>query len=150
MLFVDEIFEMGGGYILNFSDRTMSRFFAEELNVDIDDPTYAENGGSKGRRLRCYLQKVDIPTVVRTLRALWEYREDIRQQVDLTHFCRHISSSSYRTFVTVGNWRRIQPAIHQISVNARFRCKTEVCFRLTRVRRPSELLAPDPTLEPAT
>lgn len=51
MLFLDEIFEMGGGYILNFSDRTMSLFFARNQNVDIDDPTYAENGGSKGRRL---------------------------------------------------------------------------------------------------
>lgn len=80
MLFLDELFEMGGGYVLNFSDRTMSRFFAEELNVDIDDPTYAENGGSKGKRLRCYLQKVDVPTVVRTLKALWEYREAIRMQ----------------------------------------------------------------------
>lgn len=80
MLFLDELFEMSGGYVLNFSDKTMSRFFAEELNVDIDDPIYAENGGSKGKRLRCYLQKVDIPTVVRTLKALWEYREAIRQQ----------------------------------------------------------------------
>lgn len=80
MLFLDELFEMGGGYVLNFSDRTMSRFFAEELNVDIDDPTYAENGGSKGKRLRCYLQKVDVPTVVRTLKVLWEYREAIRMQ----------------------------------------------------------------------
>ena len=80
MLFLDELFEMSGGYVLNFSDRTMSRFFAEELNVDIDDSTYAENGGSKGKRLRCYLQKVDIPTVVRTLKALWGYREAIRMQ----------------------------------------------------------------------
>ena len=80
MLFLDELFEMGGGYVLNFSDKTMSRFFAEELNVDIDDPTYAENGGSKGKRLRCFLQKVDVPTVVRTLNALWEYREAIRMQ----------------------------------------------------------------------
>lgn len=70
---------MGGGYVLNFSDRTMSKFFAEELNVDIDDPIYAENGLSKGKRLRCFLQKVDIPTVVRALKALWEYREAIRQ-----------------------------------------------------------------------
>lgn len=80
MLFLDELFEMGGGYVLNFSDRTMSRFFADELNVDIDDPIYAEDGTSKGKRLRCYLQKIDIPTVVRTLKALWEYREAIRQQ----------------------------------------------------------------------
>lgn len=80
MLFLDELFEMGGGYVLNFSDKTMSRFFAEELNVDIDDPAYTENGTSKGKRLRCLLQKVDVPTVVRTLKALWEYRDAIRMQ----------------------------------------------------------------------
>lgn len=80
MLFLDEIFEMRSGYVLNFSDRTMSRFFGEELNVDIDDPVYAEDGRSKGKRLRCFLQKVDVPTVVKTLRALWEYREAIRQR----------------------------------------------------------------------
>lgn len=80
MLFLDQLFEMGGGYVLNFSDRTMSRFFAEELNVDIDDPTYAEHGGSKGKRLRCFLQKVEIPAVVKTLKALWEYREAIRMR----------------------------------------------------------------------
>lgn len=80
MLFLDELFDMEGGYVLNFSDRTFSRFFAEELNVDIDDPIYAENGRSKGKRLRCYLQMVDIPMAVRTLKALWEYREAIRQK----------------------------------------------------------------------
>lgn len=80
MLFLDELFDMEGGYVLNFSDRTISRFFAEELNVDIDDPIYAENGRSKGKRLRCFLQMVDIPMAVRTLKALWEYREAIRQK----------------------------------------------------------------------
>lgn len=73
MMFLDDLFEMGGGYVLNFSNATFSRFFADELNVDIDDPMYAEQGGSKGKRLRCFLQKVDVPTVIRTLKALWEY-----------------------------------------------------------------------------
>jgi hypothetical protein len=80
MMFLDDLFEMGGGYVLNFSNSTFSRFFADELNVDIDDPMYAEQGGSKGKRLRCFLQKVEVPTVVRTLKALWEYREAIRQR----------------------------------------------------------------------
>ena len=80
MIFLDEIFEMGSGYFLNFSNPTFARFFAEEVNVDIDDPTYAENGTSKGRRLRCFLQKVEIPAVVKTLKALWEYREAIRMR----------------------------------------------------------------------
>ena len=80
MMFLDDLLAMGGGYVLSFSNPTFSRFFADELNVDIDDPTYAENGTSKGRRLRCFLQKVDIPTVVRTLKALWEYREAVRMR----------------------------------------------------------------------
>ena len=79
MMFLDDLFEMGSGYVLNFSNSTFSRFFADELNVDIDDPIYAEQGGSKGKRLRCFLQKVDVSTVTRTLKALWEYREAIRQ-----------------------------------------------------------------------
>ena len=82
MIVLDDLFEMGGGYVLDFSNPSFSRFFADELNVDIDDPVYAENGTSKGKRLRCFLQKVDVPTVVRTLRALWEYREAKRQHFD--------------------------------------------------------------------
>lgn len=78
MLFLEDLLGMGGGYVLNFSDRTFSQFFAEELNCDIDDPTYAVSGKSKGKRLRCFLQSVDIPTMVRTLKALWEYREAVR------------------------------------------------------------------------
>lgn len=85
MLFLEDLLGMGGGYVLNFSDRTFSQFFADELNCDIDDPSYAVNGRSKGKRLRCFLQVADIPTVVRALKALWEYREAVRardQQVD--------------------------------------------------------------------
>jgi len=91
MLFLDDLFEMGGGYVLNFSDRTFAQFFAEELNLDIDVPAYAANGGSKGKRLRYFLQTVDEATVVRTLNALWEYREALRQrsgkadQIDNAH-----------------------------------------------------------------
>lgn len=79
MKFVDDIFEMGSGYVLDFSDPSMSRFFAEELNVDIDDDAYREQGTSKAKRLRCYLNKVDLPTAVTTLRALWDYREGLRK-----------------------------------------------------------------------
>ncbi|WP_457091115.1 restriction endonuclease [Microvirga sp. P5_D2] len=60
--------------MLDFSDATFADFFGSELDVDIDDPIYSGHGGSKGRRLRCFLQKVDDPTAVRTLHALWEHR----------------------------------------------------------------------------
>lgn len=78
MLFLDDLLDMGGGYVLNFSDRTIAQFFAEELNIDFDNPLYAKNGTSKAKRLRCFLQTADKPTVIRTLNALWEYREAVR------------------------------------------------------------------------
>lgn len=80
MMFLDDLFEMGSGYVLNFSDRTFAEFFSEELNIDIDDPVYACNGRSKAKRLRCFLQTVDKATAARVLRALWEYREALRQR----------------------------------------------------------------------
>jgi Restriction endonuclease len=78
MLFLDDLFEMNGGYVLKFSDRTFAQFFDEELGVNIDAPKYEKNGTSKGKRLRYFLQTEDTPTVVRTLNALWEYREALR------------------------------------------------------------------------
>ena len=80
MLLVDDLFETHGGYVLNFSDRTFAIFFAEELNIDIDDPIYSRNGGSKAKRLRCFLQTVDKGIAVRALKALWEYREAARMR----------------------------------------------------------------------
>ena len=32
---IDRVFGMEGGYVLDFSNRTFSEFFHEELNVDI-------------------------------------------------------------------------------------------------------------------
>jgi hypothetical protein len=75
---VDDLvdFVRGRGFVLNFSDASFSEFFASELKVDIDDPKYAEQGGSKGKRLRCFLQKCDDATAVRALGALWEHRSE--------------------------------------------------------------------------
>lgn len=75
MQVIDKIFQMEGGYVLDFSDRTMTQFFAEELNIDVDHPQYKDDGTSKAKRLRCFLRKEDTYTAVRTLNALWEYRE---------------------------------------------------------------------------
>ncbi|MGB9153907.1 MAG: restriction endonuclease [Alphaproteobacteria bacterium] len=80
MLFLEDLFEMGSGYVLNFSDRTFSEFFSSELNINIDDPIYSQNGGSKGKRLRAFLRTADKLTLVRTLQALWDYREAVRMR----------------------------------------------------------------------
>lgn len=62
--------------MLDFSDPSFSDFFVSELKVNIDDPKYAVNGASKGKRLRYFLQTCDDATAVRALTALWEHRSE--------------------------------------------------------------------------
>ncbi|MCF1470120.1 DUF3644 domain-containing protein [Agrobacterium vitis] len=69
-------FVRGPGFVLDFSDASFSEFFASELKVSIDDSRYAVNGGSKGKRLRYFLQNCDDATALRTLTALWEHRSE--------------------------------------------------------------------------
>jgi hypothetical protein len=75
MQLLEDVLRMGGGYVLNFSDRTFAEFFREELSIDIDDPKYSVMGGSKGKRMRYFLQNSPPTVVVKALKALWEYRE---------------------------------------------------------------------------
>ena len=77
---LDEIFEMNGGYVLDFSNRTFSEFFNEELEINIDDPCFDVNGTSKAKRLRFYLQQANTTDVIKVLLALWEYREALRRR----------------------------------------------------------------------
>src|ERR1700686_3868608 len=74
MRLIDDLFGMGGGYVLDFSDRTFSEFFWDELEIDIDDPKFKVEGTSKAKRLRCFLRISDSATRVRVLSDLWEYR----------------------------------------------------------------------------
>ena len=62
--------------MLDFSDTSFADFFASELKINIDDPKYAAKGGSKGKRLRYFLQTCDDATAIRALGALWEHRSE--------------------------------------------------------------------------
>lgn len=73
-ILLDRVFGMEGGYVLNFSNSSMTAFFAHDLNIDFDDARYALDGTSKAKRLRCLLRAVDDQEAVRILRGLWEYR----------------------------------------------------------------------------
>lgn len=74
MRVVDRVLDMGSGYVLDFSARTIAEFFLDELNIDFDDPRFAVNGTSKAKRLRTFLQAVDKATAARALRELLKYR----------------------------------------------------------------------------
>lgn len=77
------VFESDAGWILDFSNRKLSTFFDEELNIDIDDERYQEEGTSKAKRVRCLLKQVDRETALRVLGALWQYKmESMPEQAE--------------------------------------------------------------------
>lgn len=77
---IDDLFDMSGGYVLDFSDRMFAAFFVDELGVNIDDAKYATDGTSKAKRLRCFLRSASPELRLRTLESLWEYREAVRSR----------------------------------------------------------------------
>lgn len=77
MKLLDLIFEMEGGFVLDFSNRTFSQFFLGELEINIDDPLFSTDGTSKARRFRSFLTLADTPTSVKALKALWAYRKGL-------------------------------------------------------------------------
>ena len=80
MRLIDDLFEMGDGYVLNFSNKTFAEFFDDELGINIDDSRYDVEGTSKAKRLRFFLKSCDPQVRVQTLLALWEYREVDRRR----------------------------------------------------------------------
>lgn len=75
MQLINQLFETDPGYVLDFSNNTFATFFSE-LKIDIYADAYGDDGGSKGKRFRCFLRKTDNATAVRVLNALWEYRKE--------------------------------------------------------------------------
>ena len=54
---IEKLFDMGGGYVLDFSNRTFGNFIFEVLNIDAYTENYSDNGDSKANRLRTIWQK---------------------------------------------------------------------------------------------
>lgn len=65
---LEQLFEMGGGYVLNFSDRTFQEFVFDTIRKDIYDKKYFYASGSKANRLRGFW-KVETNHVVGKLIA---------------------------------------------------------------------------------
>jgi hypothetical protein len=76
MRLINDLFEMHGGYVLDFSDRTFGNLFRDEIGIDIDNGAYEVEGTSKAKRFRYFLQASSAATRRRALIVLWEYRQD--------------------------------------------------------------------------
>ncbi len=74
------VFESDPGWIMDFSNKTLTEFFDDELNIDINHQEFLEDGPSKAKRVRCLLRKSDRPTVLRVLAALWQYKNEMQPE----------------------------------------------------------------------
>jgi len=72
---LEKLFQMGSGYVLDFSDRTMGEFFRNDIGIDIFTQKYNYRSGSKANRLRGLWLKEDNKTVGKTILKLIEYIE---------------------------------------------------------------------------
>ena len=79
----------GRGYVLDFSDRTFAEFFEDELNVDIDNSYFHEEGTSKGKRLRFFLKQADNGLASRAIHLLQRYRTEYLDESSLEDPVKH-------------------------------------------------------------
>jgi hypothetical protein len=70
----ETLFDMGGGYVLDFSDRTFSEFFSD-YKIDINDSRYRGMGNSKAKRLREFWKIEANDTVGKVMEGMVSYAE---------------------------------------------------------------------------
>jgi Abortive infection C-terminus len=70
---LEELFEMGGGYVLDFSNRTFAEFVAESTGREISDGKYDYASCSKANRLRAFWTREPNHLVGKLVLDLLEY-----------------------------------------------------------------------------
>jgi len=70
---LEKLFQMGSGYVLNFTDRTIKEFFRDDIGVDIYSEKYKYASGSKANCLRGFWWKADDKIVGESILKLVEY-----------------------------------------------------------------------------
>ena len=73
---LEKLLQMGSGYVLNFSDRTMSEFFSDNLSVEIYADRFDYGSGSKANRMRGFWKVADDKLVARSINELIDYIEN--------------------------------------------------------------------------
>lgn len=69
----ERVLSMGGGYVLDFSNRTFSEFVMDSTGRNIYDARYDHGSGSKANRLRGFWQAESPHTVARLMTDLLDH-----------------------------------------------------------------------------
>jgi len=87
---LESLLDMGGGYVLDFTDRTFQEFVVDAVSRDIDDPRYGNL--SKAKRLRTFWAKEPNHIVGKLIAELVKYAELLDRDWDLIEDCRRIAN----------------------------------------------------------
>jgi len=97
---LEKLFEMGGGYVIDFSNRTFQEFILDNVGIDIYDNKYDYASGSKANRLKAFWNKEAnylVSKIIFDLLEYWRtqkllYSKDISQaEQDLFDECQKIA-----------------------------------------------------------
>lgn len=69
---LEDLLDMGGGYVLDFSNSTYAEFF-NDFGVNIYDQCYQVNGSSKAKLMRCFWKVATDQQVGFVLEGLFRY-----------------------------------------------------------------------------
>jgi hypothetical protein len=83
------LFEMDGGYVLDFTDRTFQEFVADSVQRNIDDLKYGNQ--SKAKRLRVFWKAESNYIVGKLTEKMIEYADFQERHLDLIDECRPIA-----------------------------------------------------------
>jgi hypothetical protein len=89
---LEDFLEMGGGYVLNFSNPSFVAFF-RDFGIDIDASPYVDGrSGSKANRMRSFFAHARDKSVGEIISELIEYAELYRPGHPQTDACRKIAA----------------------------------------------------------
>ncbi len=77
---LEQLLEMGSGYVLNFSNRTFDEFVRDATGRNIYESRYDYGSGSKANRLRCFWQVEPNYVVGKLLGALIDHQMEIEDE----------------------------------------------------------------------
>lgn len=80
---LEKIFDMQGGYVLDFSNRTLNDFVLETINIELYSDKYSDRGDSKANRIRTIWQKehnYKVGTLIFKLLEYWRDKKTLSYQ----------------------------------------------------------------------
>ena len=92
---LEDLLDMSGGYVLDFTDSSFAAFFRDAGNISIGSPKYSVGGTSKAKRLRAFWELEPDVVVGRVLLELLEYwnykhKQPTAEEMKLAAECRRV------------------------------------------------------------